>query len=185
MPFDPISYSLAKRALLRPIIPPPGVWEVLADITLTVDSDFVDFTGLDLNMDGAYAIFVNVKNPTATSGEIRLYVEADYVDTNHWLQILDAGGTTVYLERPNRPSIGTIDAGSSMNAHCFVFRDPDGYVKWHSVITRHRGSSVGIQHHYCSSAVTYTNVTQIRLAASVAGGLGAGSRLMLARVKKP
>jgi len=186
MPFDPISYSLARKAFLRPIPPPSGVWEVLADVTLTVDSDFVDFTGLDINSDGAYRLIGSIRNPTGSETQTRLYVNADYTDTNYYAQCIQGSGTSVSAGRSNAPNIGNVGAGASSLLELTIVRNPaSGKTIAKSIVNRFDGGSLIALLFTIQHQVSQTNVTELRIAVTVAGALGAGSRFILARVKRP
>jgi len=170
---------------LRPIPPPSGVWEVLADVTLTVDSDFVDFTGLDINADGAYRLIGSIRNPTASETEVKLYVNADYTDTNYYNQLVGGSGTTVYASRTNSARVFNIFAGQNHIIDILIVLSPGGLTIADSIGNRGDGGSMIIWAVVYQHVVAQANVTQMRLAATVSGALGANSRFILARVKRP
>jgi len=184
MPFDPISYALAKNAMKYSKSIKPD-WEVIAEVEPETDVDYVEFTGLDINSDKAYVIFVTAKNPQTSDTRIKIYVNGDLTDTDYYSQYIHATGTNVSANRLNLPYVTFLGAGKEAFAVVIVSRSADGYL--HAYVARcHRtGSEAELTLVHVASAVTFTNITSIRLAVDITGGIGAGSKFILARVKRP
>jgi len=66
-----------------------------------------------------------------------------------------------------------------------VFNATTGRTVASSMSSRGDGSEIGIYMVNVQHTVAQTNVTELRLLTTTAGGFGAGSRFILARVKKP
>jgi len=187
MPDGPAGYVLTAQGIgVDPawaITIPPGVWEVLADVTLDVDSDYIDFTGLDINTDGCYVLIMIIKNPTTAAASYLFRVEAVAGDWSY--QLLRAENTSVSATRGYVPLIGATAAGDRLSIIMHIVRDLDGYVRA-SVFTNWRtGDYVRLDLYAVCSTVTFATVSQIRIETTVTGALGAGSRFILARVKSP
>jgi len=184
MPFDPISYALAKNAMKYSKSIKPD-WEVLAEVEVEADCDYVEFTGLDINSDKAYVIFMFVKNPTSSSCSYQIFINGDTTSTNYYKQYAKASGTSIAGDRTNDSIMATINAGATMVAVIYVMLDIDGYSRVIFIGNRQAPDSVEIIITNVAKNTTETNITSIRIAVDVAGGIGAGSKFILARVKRP
>jgi len=156
-------------------------WQVLAEVEVASDCDYVDFTGLDINRDWEYYLDVTVKNPTGSNSHCHLFVEGDYTATNYYNQYLTSNGTTITADRENRPSIGWLPAGWKGLLNVRITRDPDGYFRYNAVISRGTGSGQRAQFRAGSKTAPISNITSLRVSAQVSGAIGAGSRFILAR----
>jgi len=151
--------------LLNPAaIPPYSI--PFRDVSVDTDSDFIDLTGLDLNAHKCYMLSLNLVNPT-TSG---------------YNQGLFIAGTEISAGRDNNPLLGYLPAGERGAIIIFVWRDPSGYFRYLDKMVRQTGNVVTNASYTGTKTATVTNVTQIRISADVAGGIGAGSRVMLFRL---
>jgi len=162
-----------------------GLWQKIRAVEVTADCDYVDFTGLDINADGGfYIILATIKNPTTNVVNYRIYINGDYTDSNYYYQDFVAGGTDVAAMRANCPNITIIDGGGE---RCFtviyVTRDPDGYFRAMSITNTLTGSAIELFMRTVCKTATVTNITSIRIASSVAGGIGVGSRFVLYRCR--
>jgi len=166
-----------------PVLP---TWGVIADVTLETDQTYIDFTGLDLNADRCYVFFATPRNPLDVSVAIYLFVEGDYTLTNWYTAYWQLMESPLFLYGYlNEPYFCPVYRGYSSHTVAWIVRDPDGRVRWTWLSSaRHGDLTMGITGNTVSTP-TYPNVTQIRLQASEAGGIGAGSRFTLCRVKTP
>ena len=162
-------------------IPDPG-WRVLAEVTPTVAVDYVDFTGLDINTDKFFLLLLTIKNPLAVSCDYYLFVEGDTVAANYYFQWVQADGATLAAGRANSAAICGIGvAGERVLGWAWITRDPDGYAKARGNECRETGLNVQFVDIAWSKVATVTNITSLRVAAAVAGGIGIGSKLVLCR----
>jgi hypothetical protein len=156
---------------------------IVFDWTATSNVNYVDVTGLDINSHWGYWIYISQYNPQASTARLYMYVNGDYTDTNYYNQYLLGDGTTVSANRVNNPSIGGVIAGQRGIHVVFLTLYPGGYPG--AVIMCGRNVSSAIQTFY--QAWTYvasvSNITSIRIAASVSGGIGTGSRILIYRLK--
>ena len=160
-------------------------WEVLSDWLAGSDADYVDFTGLDINTHQFYILIsrIIVAGSTATT-YFKLYINGDTTDTNYYTQVLYATDTTIAAERPNVPyfCVGKgIDGQRGVLGFCPVIRDPEGYVRWINQYIRDSAANALMAFYGGIKTGTVTNITSIRIAASVSGGLGTGSRITLCK----
>jgi len=158
-------------------------WRVLFEVTTTVDSDYVDFTGLDINSHWFYILFFTIENPTATACPYYLFVEGDYTISNYFNQYFYATGSSIGAGRENNPKAMGSAAGSTGYSTVFITRDPLGLFRYSAIITRFAGSNVELVCRSGSRINPVGNITELRIAAEVSGGIGAGSRLVLCRPK--
>jgi len=152
-------------------------WQVLAQIEVEENCDYVDFTGLDINRDWEYYLDVIIKNPTSSDSSYHLYVEGDYTPSNYYNERLHCNGTSVSANRTNDPLIGALLAGERGFITVKITRDPDGYFRYISNVNRETGSNQKLTLRFGSKTAIVTNITQLR----VSGAIGAGSRFILAR----
>jgi len=144
--------------------------------------DYVDFTNLDINTHKCYLLLASLVNPTNSGLRYVVFVEGDYTATNYYAQYCLATATGVSAARENNSALGGVFAGERCSIAAFFWVDPGGYFRWFSVNCRQTGSSVSAETRAGSKTAAVTNVTSIRIASDVAGGIGAGSRLMLFRL---
>jgi len=160
---------------------PERKWNVVAEVTVDADCDYIDFTGLDINTDKEYILFANIKNPTADNSVYYIFVEGDYTTTNYYTQYIYAAGTSVSANRPNNPQILYVTAGNGGMARVFITKDPDGYFRWESLANRDAPDTVRLVYYVGAKTATVSNITSIRIAASVAGAIGANSYFLLCK----
>jgi len=162
-------------------IPAGGDWQVLAEVEVTSNCDYVDFTGLDINSDWFYVLYFIVKNPTGSNSAYYIFVEGDYTLTNYYRQNLSVNGTSVAGNRANDPPIGYINANDRGLIKVTMVRDPDGYFRVLSELNRDSSSNIRLGFNMIVKTATVTNITQLRVQAAVSGAIGAGSKFILAR----
>jgi len=167
------------------IAPKAGDWEVIAEVEVEADCDYVEFTGLDINSDKAYVIFIVRKNPLSVDDALKMYVNGDTDDANYYVQYILAHETTIGGDRLNFASTGTSTANTADFRVIFLTLDTNGYARAIIFTNKDVPSSVDILLIMWAKATTETNITTIRFQASNAGGIGAGSKFILCRVKRP
>jgi len=113
-----------------------------------------------------------------------IYVNGDTTNANYYNQYLQANGTTVNANRQNLPVIGAINSGYGGLFNITAAKDPDGYFRFYSEINRESGSSIKNLSRSGIKTATITNVTSLRVQASVSNAIGAGSKLILFKVKR-
>lgn len=152
------------------------------DLEITADCDYVDFADLDIITHKAYLICFTYKNPTADSTYIYLWINGDTTGSNYYSQKVGGSGTSVSAARNNAPLIGYCDAGKNESLYGVLFRSPDGYPMYVGQQVHTTGSSTEVHMWAVTKTATVSNITSVRLAAGVTGGIGAGSRAMLFRL---
>jgi len=162
-------------------VPGAGGWQVLAEVEVSSDCDYVDFTGLDINKDWEYYLDVTLKNPSEETSVYYIFVEGDYTLGNYYTQYVTVSGTSTSPVRSNTPTIISIPTGERTFFNVRLTRDPDGYFRWLSVINYRTGSDQRLNIRAGSKTAPVSNITSLRISASVSGGIGAGSRFILAR----
>lgn len=158
-----------------------GDWQVIAEVNVAETCDYVEFTGLDLNTDKVYILFVNIHNVYAGNPTIYLFREADYTATNYYTQYIYADGAALSAGRVNVPSLLYIPQGEALAGVAFIYRDTDGYMQAQAFGMRGRAATVRQENKYISSSNTTPNITSLRAQGDVAAAIGAGSYLLLCR----
>jgi len=182
-------YEVAKRQIIpfdldmggNNILNAGNLMQTISEVEVASDCDYVDFAGLDINRDWKYYLGVAIKN-SATDSHYYLFVEDDYTETNYCNQYLSGKGADVSAVGENFPSIGWIPTGEGALSDTIIIRDPNGYFKYFSIISRKAADStqiVAIRAGLKTAPVS--NITSLRVNASVSGAIGAGSKFILAR----
>jgi len=160
-----------------------GDWAVISDLTVDSDCDYVEWTGLDILTDGVYVIFGAWKNPTSSDTGILLFINGNETSTNYYTQILKGSGTNIYVARRDFPEVAVAHANQSNSFILFVLLAPDGYLRAIAPTNMNSPATPEVEVRCITSTFTVSNITSIRIQASVSGGIGAGSRFILCRVK--
>jgi len=156
-------------------------WQVLAEVEVASDCDYVDFTGLDINRDWEYYLDIIIKNPTGSGCTYYLFVEGDYTITNYYQERVRATDTSLDSARVNTSTCGYISPGHGGLFNIKIAKDPDGYFRFTSVNNRRVSSSQELLIRAGSKTAPVSNITSLRVSADISGGIGAGSRFILAR----
>jgi hypothetical protein len=157
----------------------PLTLKKVAEVSVTSAVTQITITGLDINADKFYLMLLWLKNPTAAAVTYKLYFEGDLTDANYYTQVLYATGTTVGGSRDNSPNLIYINAGYCGIAFVYIFRDVDGVPRFTCDHSHEPASSIFQEHKYCAKTAAVANITRLDLVASAAGGIGAGSKLII------
>lgn len=156
-------------------------WQVISEQTVTSDCEYIDFLTLDINTDLFYVLFGSFKNPQIENASLLLCVNADYTETHYYAQAVDVDGNVVTAVRYNTPFLGGIPIGNRLICMAYINRDPDGYPRHYSFTSRYSTNAVVIQHWGACKTATVTNITSLRILTGTAGGIGAGSFVVLCK----
>jgi len=156
-------------------------WQVLAEVEVASDCDYVDFTELDINRDWEYYLDVVIKNPTDSYAIYYLFVEDDYTLTSYYNQSLFAHDTTIIATRDNNPEIASSKTGDRVLSNIRITKDPDGYFRYTSFQSRESSPAITLRMNCGMKTAPVSDITSLRVSASVSGAIGAGSRFILAR----
>jgi len=163
----------------------PLLWtpsHVITDITLTANATNIDVANLDYNNDGPWTLYLETNNPQADDCEIFLFFNADYVLANYQAQYLRASGAAITAGRGASPTIGYQVPGVSLTLSGTIIVDAANYARYRGKLCRKVAASIEILDHGTCTDSTVANITSLRIASSNAGGLGAGTRLILTRI---
>jgi hypothetical protein len=153
------------------------------DWTATSNVTYVDVPGLDINSHWGYWFYVVMYNPQASSAPLYLYVNGDYTNTNYYNRYILASGTTVFTNLVNGPNIGGALAGERMACIGFLTLAPGGVPYALTYFPRRQGSSLEVAVQGWTYTVSVSNITSLRFASGVAGGIGTGSKILIYRLK--
>jgi len=171
----------ADELLVDPAMLTFGTWEKIAEVEPDTDVTSVAFTGLNLDKDKAYMLVFQTRNPTASSGYIRLYFNQITTSAYYWLQSLYAAGTSIGAARVNHAGWIYTLAGHDFIGWCMIERYL--YPRWINIWQGRLGSAL-VLYCYGGNFTIDTNVIRIDLVHDVAGGIAAASRFMLFKVSK-
>jgi len=155
---------------------------VLGAWTVDSDCDYVDLGTASFGIYWVLLLDITVKNPTTSDCHYYLFVEDDYTTTNYYSQYLQADGTGVSGGRVSTPSIGDTSAGERALISVRMTRDPDGYFRYFSAVNHKTGSVQRIQIRAGSKTAPVVANPSLRLSASVSGGIGAGTKIILTKL---
>ena len=158
--------------------------EKVSEVNVSSNCTYVDFTGLDGNSAWFYRLFASIKNPSGSDSTYYIYVNGDTTNTNYYNQFLQANGTTVNANRQNLPAIGAINSGYGGLFNVSITKDPDGYFRFYSAINRESGSGIKNLSRSGIKTATITNITSLRVQAETSNAIGAGSKLILFKVRR-
>lgn len=137
-----------------------------------------DFSSLNITKEDDYIVvstFIGIG-----SGTGYLQVNSNYTNTNYWTQELYAGGTTVLGSRSNQPYFVPVQTGNNTQIFTRLKLTNNGNIVFQNTgIFMFGTSTPNIQQLNGSSTFTATSITSLRIASSVANGIGIGSRFQL------
>jgi len=171
----------ALLGVLPSALPAPTLhWKVLAEIETTANSGSVTFTGLDLNADWFYALFVTLENTAGEPGAYYLYVSGDsWFD--YYSQYILADDVVISTMRDNRPTVFGLDTADTAIATIFMTKDPGNYFRFYSVVSRNAAIAVELISASCCRISPIENVTSLKFVSERPNGIGAGSRFLLCK----
>jgi hypothetical protein len=158
-----------------------SAWEKVAEVLVPSNCDYVDFNSLNINIDKVYTLFALLKNGSATMTEIYLYRNGDYTNANYYLQYLRVYGTSIGYDRLNSPNVMWMPGSGVTFGYVNIARSILGHMLAGCLYPQNSGSAIEISMRMVSSANTTSNITSLRIAAYMAGGIGAGSILILCK----
>jgi hypothetical protein len=156
---------------------------IVFDWTATSNVTYVDVTGLDINSHWGYWFYVAMYNPQTSSAALYLYVNGDYTNTNYYNRYILSRDTTVVTNIVNGPNIGGTNAGERTICTGFLALAPGGVPYALTYFPRRPGSSLELAVVGWTYTVSVSNITSLRFASSVDGGIGAGSKILIYRLK--
>lgn len=163
----------------------PNQLELLADYTVSGSAiTSYTFSGLKLNADEEVVLVSDVVNPTASLSVISLYFNGNTTATNYYRQALYADNTTVGGVRANNAEIETVTNGTRSFISSYLKLTNNGYMTFQSSVMRQYGTSSMLMLEFKgTSTFTLSQITSLTITASVASGIGIGSRFQLYKVK--
>jgi len=178
-----LSVTTPKLADASVTIPKLGfrTWETISDWTAAADVTYHTFTGLDVNTDGAYTLYWNTINPTATGGNVYVFFEGDTTTTNYYTQYTAMEGTSITLVRINVPRLGWTDAGGVAGGIAWIYRGLDGRIRAMVKWAYRAGASIIASFCWVCQVPVKANLTMLTISHQRSGGIGAGSRFILCR----
>jgi hypothetical protein len=156
---------------------------IVFDWTATSDVTYVDVTGLDINSHRGYWIYITRYNPTTSTSRLDMCINGDYILTNYYHHYLVAYDTTISGNKENNPGIGVALGGEREINVTFLTLAPGGIpyaVSWEAL---RPGTNI-YQLFSCWVYVSsVSNITSLRIAGSVSNSIGAGSTILIYRLK--
>jgi len=156
-------------------------WQVLAEVEVDADCDYVDFMGLDINRDWEYYLDITLKNSSDSNSSYYIFIEGDYTITNYYSQYRVTEGSNISAGRINKPECSWLTPGDLVFFTLRLTKDNEGYFRYFAVSSRSKTSNVHLTSYSGTKTATVSNITSIRIASEASGGIGAGSKFILAR----
>lgn len=157
---------------------------IIADITVSTATTSVDITGLSIDKGSEYVLVSSVVS-NANGVSYSSYVNGNATDTNYYSQFIAFDGVGIGGSRGNSPFIMYTSASSTyLFSNMNIKLTNNGYCTYQSNGTeKYGGSSIAGRNAYGTSTFTATSITQLTITASVANGIGIGSRFQLIKLK--
>lgn len=143
---------------------------------------YLEISGLDINADGAYQLYFEWLNSSASSDRCEVYFENDYTASNYYCQYHAVAGAAATNVRVNYPYLLYCAAGNTARLHAIIQRDPSGYATLASHGSLGTPSGITLQHCYVITKSTVSNITVVRINANTANIISAGSRMLMTRI---
>lgn len=156
-----------------------GKWAVISDQTISGGAVAeVNFTSLDLDTSGIYALYVYWINGTISSTDIRLNFNGDTTAGNYDVQQLYCNGAAANPAHYDAPYLIVGDANSTMDGY-FIIQKVSGQIPRISGMSGRKDvANLGT---FLTNLtwVTTNNVTSMRLYSEGATAISNGSRFVL------
>lgn len=156
-------------------------WQVVTEVIVSSNSDYIDLTSLDVNTDKFYLLFLSILNNATSLAEYSAYVQADYTATNYYRQYLRADNATISAGRTNNAGCFAAAVSKSVLGIAIITRDIAGIFRLYNLTTRNDAASMLIDNFVVAKVATVTNITSLRIQSTVANGIGVGSLLILCK----
>jgi len=163
----------------------PNLMEKVAEVEVSSDCAYVDFTGLDGSSAWFYVLYSSIKNPvTTSSSRYNIFVNGDNSEANYYTQWCYADGTSRNSSRANDATILFLSPSTKGFSCVEITKDMEGYYRWLARECRYDGSNVQLEFRAGCKTATITNITSLRVQASASDGIGAGSKFVLFKVRR-
>jgi hypothetical protein len=156
----------------------------VADIIVSTATTQVDITGLSIDKDSEYMLVSDIVQTINSYSNFSIFANGNNTGTNYYTQMLWAYGTVVSGQRLNASFIYDINNSGSCLAMTNLKLTNNGYLTSQSnIASTIGGANILIQKNYATSTFTLTSITSLRIASSLANGIGIGSRFTLYKMR--
>jgi len=155
-------------------------WQVLAEVEVVSDCDYVDFVNLDINRDWFYILQTVIKN-YQLSADYFIFINGDTTLANYYSQALTATGSSVSANNYNFPAWSYCVTEKQCFVTGFISKEPGGHFVYETIDMRRLDTELQNWLWTGNRTSPVSNITSIRIAANKSGAIGAGSRFILAR----
>lgn len=167
-------------AEINPAALTKGFWKVISDTTLVANQTFIDFLNLDLNTDGEYILAASIFNNNVANTDYNLFMNGDFADIDYIRHLFVdpvsiSGNSGVFI---------TLAQNESISIEFHILRNPIGKI-YQTFIATNLNAALNVTSIEIGSVVLFppaANLTSLRLNASNANALPAGSRFTLSKV---
>lgn len=181
---DIVAYHIGKATLEQlPLIPPSqlafSAFGKIAEVEVTANLNYIEFTGLDINKHKLYCLVGIPYNAGSNDSLICLFVEGNLNPSNYLTQALVVDGSSISALVVNYPEVCAIRAGQTLFFICYLNLAPDGYFRFQSFSHRDLSTIPKMTWYAGVSKFTLPNITTIRLQIDQNTAFGNGSRFIL------
>lgn len=142
----------------------------------------ISFTGLDLETDETYLIFLMLNNAIAGAKGLYMEVNGDTTDTNYYNQTLIKSDTTNAGGRSNNPQCGFFESSDYYHAHVFLHKLA-GHNPWCNYVgTYNTASTINVWNGAWVHNNT-TNVTTLQILGDGTDCIANGSKVIIYKLK--
>ena len=156
-------------------------WKVVYETTLSSNVNNVTISGLDINTDKIYKLFINLRNSADTYTDFYLVVNGDGNATNYYSQNLVVNGTTISANsQTNSARFGYIPYQANATFEINIMKDTSGHFR---ALSLENYSNVIIYLSTIYKNDTITNITSLSIYGVLSNALGAGTHILLTKLR--
>jgi hypothetical protein len=156
---------------------------IIAEITISSNCDYVDFTGLDSDIDGGYILECAIVNNASQNGYYSLFVNGDTNGSNYSYQRLGVEGSTVSGVSGNSAPICFSIPSDKVNIFVNI-KIIGGLFRYISLGSTQYSGGVHGDLIWGRKSATITKITSLRVSVSQTNGIGAGSKFILKKIRE-
>lgn len=155
-------------------------WKKIAEINVTAGVAQVTFTNLNINAHRTYRLVYTILNEAGNNVSYKCCLNNDLTNTSYYAQRFRGSGTSATIIRDNAPSfIENVANGRAVVGEALIYLDAAHFPRVINIFSENGDGNISSGIYSIGMPVIQDNITQIDILASLANGIGSGSRLTL------
>lgn len=154
----------------------------IADVTLSAATTNIDLTGLDINTDGDYVLYLNAALSPVTY--IGIYANADYVSANYLMATLTAGSSTSTAMAGGSTITESTTAALDDYSTTLIYisRKKNGKLQFTVRTSQYLSGTGRIRLRDIATVGAHANITELRLSSSKVDGFLTDTNIKLYKI---